>query len=379
MRYPSAFSISGVSPASGAISVPRDTGIIVSGVATPAIPGERLGAEVELIDVESGLAVALREVSWYSRHGTDNVLALHPVEPLAALHDFRVEARPLDEEKGELGPAFVSSFSTSEASLEPLVLSGELVLSLRGGEVDRVEYGPCGGTNAVGKRRALLADVQLPTPSGGQGAYRSNLYFTPDTPVRVGARDVAWPFGGVSGFNQTQSVDIESGTSLVSQEVIQLDEEYAGCFTFVVWDPAGNFAQASACLPSLTSEEIGALAQADEPVELAASDDAAEEQVDAAITAARRPDRAPVWSCAVGAIAPGSPPAWLALLLGSAVLARARRWRVENRPRQPQLPDGERSLGPRVLASTHAHRRSPSDVLALSARSVAARGARARL
>jgi hypothetical protein len=80
-------------------------------------------------------------------------------------------------------------------------------------------------------------------------------------------------------------------------------------------DPAGNLAQASACLPLLTPEEIIALTHGDEPTELSADEGIAVAQIAAAVERANRPDRNnPVRSCALGTDAPRSVPAWLALM-----------------------------------------------------------------
>ena len=326
------FAIGAVSPAPGSSAVARDAGIIVSGVPSLPSPGPFIFANIELLDAASGEPVPLQPISWFSHVGTEETLALHPLAPLAPQHGYRVEATPIDPSSGEAGgPPVVSSFVTSDALLEPLALSGELGLALRGGEVDVVECGACGyDCAATGTRRALLANVQLPAPSGGQGVYRGLLHFSDHTPTRVGVRDPAEYETSAAEPHEVhvmQGVTIEAGEALtLQQEVFEEGFAYAGCFTFVVWDPAGHVAQTSACLPSLTPDEVRALADGEEPLELATDEEEATAQIQLA-AAADRGDRAVGVGCALGASGPTNPPAWLALLLSSALLRRFSRRR----------------------------------------------------
>ena len=250
-------------------------------------------------------------------------MALHPSVPLEPQHRYRVEAKPVDlSADGSAGEAFVTSFTTSSALLEPLALTGELSLSLRGTEVDIVECGPCGNDcSATGKRRALLADVQVPAPSGGQGVYRGVLHFSDHVPTRVSARDPS----EYEAFDQPHDVHLMQFVAIKAGEVLTLRQEvyeeglaYAGCFTFVVWDPAGHVAQTSTCLPSLSADDIRVLARDDGPVLLSTDEDIASDQVRAAEAGNRDV------GCNVGASRATIAPAWLALVL-TALLARSSR------------------------------------------------------
>jgi hypothetical protein len=286
---PASYTIGAVSPSPGSTGVARNTGVVVTGV--PSSPsGGGAFADVELIDADTDEAVPLASVAWFPFEGAENTMAVHPMGALVPLHAYRIEARPLDEE-GAPGEPFISSFTTSEALLEPLELAAELQLSLRGADVDIVASGPCGDPGVVtGKRRALLADVRLPVPSGGQGVYQGALHFSDRTPTRVGIGD---PLNSnVSGAAErhevrvVQWIQLESGQGLtLEQEIFEEGTAYAGCFTFIVWDPAGHGAQTSACLPSLSPDDVRALAQSDEPLDIAAND------AIAASTPVRRPAR----------------------------------------------------------------------------------------
>jgi hypothetical protein len=322
------FTIGAVSPSSGSTGVARDVGIIVSGVPSSPAGGPSQFADVELIDADSGEVVPLTAVAWFSPVATELTMAVHPVEPLAPLHAYRFESRPLDGE-GTPGEPYVSRFTTSEALLEPLVLSGELELSLRGAEVDIVASGPCGEPGAVtGKRRALVADVQLPVPSGGQGSYQAVLHFSDHTPSRVNTSD-PWNYeisdAEPHEVRVMQSVNILAGQALnLQQEVFEESAPYAGCFTFIVWDAAGHGAQTSACLPSLSPDDVRALALGEEPLDLATDEDVAAEQVQSAAAESRQ-ERPSVVGCSFGASAPSRAPAWLALLLSSLLMRRVSR------------------------------------------------------
>jgi hypothetical protein len=252
-------------------------------------------------------------------------MAFRPTEPLAARRQYRVEAIPFDELNGGFGAPVSSSFITSDAFLEPLVLSGEFVFTLRPGEIDRVEivdHDSCGGgrQRVVGKIRLLYVDVQLPVPSGGQGTYHAVMHLTDDAPVRTNIDDAPEPEGWEEGTgHRIQSMyyaHVAPGEGLtLSQPLFADDFAYAACFNFAVWDPAGNLTQTSACLPNITPDEIIALTQGDEPTELSADESIASEQIAAAVERANSPDRnAPVWSCALGTSPQRSLPAWLALL-----------------------------------------------------------------
>lgn len=324
------YTIGAVSPSPGATGVARDVGIIVSGVPSSPAGGPSSFADVELIDADTDEAVPLTAVAWFSG-GLETTMAVHPVEPLAPLHAYRIESRPFDEE-GAPGEPFVSRFTTAEALLDPLVLSGELGLSLRGADVDIVGSSPCGGPGAVtGKRRALLADVRLPVPSGGQGVYQGALHFSDHTPARVGIRD---PLNDDrSGADEPHEVRVMQWTKLEAGQALTLEQEvfeesfaYAGCFTFVVWDPAGHGAQTSACLPSLSPDDVRALARGEEPLDLATDDDVAAEQVQSAASDYRE-ERAPVIGCSFDSNGPRRTPAWLTLLLAALLAARISRRR----------------------------------------------------
>jgi hypothetical protein len=315
------YTIGSVSPSSGSTAVARDAGIIVTGVPSLSSSGASTFADVELIDADTDEAVPLRSISWYSLEGPEATMALHPSEPLEPQHSYRVEAKPLDlSGDGAEGAVFVTNFMTSDALLEPLVLSGTLGLSLRGGQVDILECTGCGGGCwASGKRRALLADVQLPAPSGGQGVYRGLLHFSDRTPTRISASDPGafeTPDADPHDVHLVQLVKIEAGEAqTLQQEVIEEDFAYAGCFTLVVWDPAGHVAQTSACLPSLSADDIQALASDDASVPLSMDEGIPSEQVPQ--TSADSRESAAVSSCAVGANPASTLPAWLMLLLTS--------------------------------------------------------------
>jgi hypothetical protein len=180
---------------------------------------------------------------------------------------------------------------------------------LRGDEVDTAECGPCGGECTVsGQRRALFADVHLPAPSGGQGVYRGVLRFSDSEPARVSTRDPTSIEGEVHEVQATQFVKLEAGEAMtMHQEVSAEDFSYAGCFTFAVWDPAGNVAQTSGCLPTLSPDDVRSLARGD----------------------------APALSCALGARAPtvkgATLVAWLTPLLFSCLVRRTSRRRASRR------------------------------------------------
>jgi hypothetical protein len=174
----------------------------------------------------------------------------------------------------------------------------------------------------TGQRRALLADVQLPMPSGGQGMYRGTLHFTDHTPARLGTRyvgDYELLDGEDPGIHMTQPVKLEPGEALtLEQEVFEEPTAYAACFTFIVWDPAGHVAQTSACLPSLSPEDIRALAHDDGTLPVATDEDVAAEQVqEAAANSRARRDDPPFISCALDGNRPTPTPAWPTLLLCS--------------------------------------------------------------
>lgn len=279
------FTISRVSPSDGSSEIARDTGIIVGAIPSSSPGGPTEFAAVDLIDVSSGEASPLTSVSWFSLGGPEETMAVHPVEPLAPQHDYRIEATL----RGGSAAALVSSFSTSDALLEPLVLTGTISLSLRSGQVDVVECGPCGGECKVaGKQPALLADVQLPVPKGGQGVYLGALHFTDDEPAHISARDPSSTDGQPHEVMVTQFVKLEADEAqTLHQEIFVEDASYAGCFTFAVWDPAGNVAHASGCLPSMSPDEIRARARGGSTL----------------------------FGCSVSARAPTTMPAWLAPLL----------------------------------------------------------------
>ena len=325
------YTIAAVSPSSGSTAVARDAGIIIRGTPSFAEAGPTSFADVQLIDVESDARVPLRDVSWASFEGSEATMAVHPVEPLGAQRDYRVEVTPIAPEAGSLDArVFISSFTTSDALLEPLVLSGDIELTLRGGEADILgDCSRCGGEcDVVGTRRALLADVRLPAPSGGQGLYRGILHFSDHTPVRVSGSDVTdydRSAAEPQEIHLTQGVALEPGQALsLEQEVIEEAFAYAGCFTFVVWDPAGHTAQTSACLPSLAPEDIRALSNLESPLELAADEDDATEQVQLAAwgDGHDKPTKV-LGGCALGSnAASGGAPAGFALVAALLLLRR---------------------------------------------------------
>lgn len=324
------YTIAAVSPSSGATSVARDAGIIIRGAPSFAEAGPTSFADVQLIDVESDALVPLRDVSWASLEGSEATMAVHPVEPLAAQREYRVEVTPIAPEAGSLDArVFITSFTTSDALLEPLVLSGDIELTLRGGEADVLgDCSRCGGEcDVLGKRPALLANVRLPVPSGGQGVYRGILHFSDHTPVRVSTSDVTDYDRSAAEPHEihlTQGVALEPGQTLVlEQEVFEETSAYAGCFTFMVWDPAGHTAQASGCLPSLAPEDIRALSGLETPLELAADEDDEAEQVQVAAWGDGRDKRSTVLGgCALGTNAPSGSPGWIALLASLVLLRR---------------------------------------------------------
>jgi hypothetical protein len=259
-------SVTAIAPGAGETGVPRDTAILVEGFSPgPAGAFERV-AQVELIDVQSGASLPLVQMPWDFTEGGATIMALHAAEPLAPLRGYRIEATPFDALTEEpSGPAVITDFVTSEALLEPLVLSGELELSLEGGEAAELNCAVCGACQATGRtRRALFASVRLPLPSGGTGDYRGALHFTDDTPAR---RDPRNPAGWVPSDSQTHAVQmshaliLEAGEALtLRQEIYETDLDYAGCFSFGVWDGAGHLAETSACLPTLSPDQVRSLA-----------------------------------------------------------------------------------------------------------------------
>jgi hypothetical protein len=128
-----------------------------------------------------------------------------------------------------------------------------------------------------------------------------------------------------------QWVNIAAGEALtLEQEVFEEGFAYAGCFTFVVWDPAGHGAQTSRCLPSLSPDDVRTLAQHDEPLDVAADDAIAAEQVQSA-AAEYRAGRPPVFACSFDARASRAP-AWLTLLLATFLMRRVSRRRDPTQP-----------------------------------------------
>jgi len=118
-----------------------------------------------------------------------------------------------------------------------------------GANVDPSYY-EIGGVSP-GKRPALLAEVRLPAPSGGQGTYRGVLHFSDHTPIRVSAsepRNIERPDAEPHQVHLAQLVELEAREALVLEQMVEEAFAYAGCFTFVVWDSAGHAAQTSACL-----------------------------------------------------------------------------------------------------------------------------------
>jgi hypothetical protein len=155
------YTISDVSPGAGSTAVARDAGIIVSAVPSFASAGPTVFAEVELVDADTDQGVPLRPITWYALGGSEETLALHPSLPLEGQHSYRIEAKPIDlSGDGSEGPVFVTSFMTSSELLEPLTLSGDLQLSLRGDDVDIIECGPCGSDCAACLPSLASHDIQ---------------------------------------------------------------------------------------------------------------------------------------------------------------------------------------------------------------------------
>jgi hypothetical protein len=318
------YTIAGVIPGSGSSEVARDTGIVISGTPSSPSGGPTEFAEVALIDDETDEAQQLISISWHSLAGPEDTMALYPARPLAPQHRYRVEAKPMNLEDGSEGASFVSRFTTSDALLEPLVLTGELELSLRGGELDVTDCDPCGdGCVVTGKRRALLAGVTLPAPSGGQGIYRGVLHFSDNVPARVSARNPA-DYESVAAepheIQVSQYVKIEPDEALtLEQEVFEEDFSYAGCFRFVVWDPAGHVAEASACLPSLSPDDVRTFAEHDGEIHPSSYRDTGSDQVP---SAADGGDDAASRGCAIGGSQAAAFPAWFTLLLAFVLVQR---------------------------------------------------------
>jgi hypothetical protein len=325
------YSISAVFPSPGSSGVARDSGIVVTGVPSSPSGGPSRFADIALIDPESAEAVPLTDVAWFAFEGFEQKLAVHPVEPLAPLHTYRVEVTPVDGENGATAEPFVSSFVTSDALLDPVALSGELGLSLRGADMDVEESGPCGqDVTVIGKQRVLMADVDLPVPSGGQGVYHAAVHFTDDTPTRIETSDpLNYELPGAEPhlFHTMNILAMVAGQALTVEQIV-FDEgiAYAGCFTLVVWDPGGHGAQTSRCLPSLTPDELRALAEGEYTLDVAMDEAVAVQDVQGAVEDYRE-SRSPALGCSFGPLAPTSAPAWFTWLLGVLLVVRVSRRR----------------------------------------------------
>jgi hypothetical protein len=329
------YTITALSPSPGSSGVARDAGIIVAGTPSAQTGAVVSFADVELIDTETDETVPLAAIGWFAPRGTDLTMALHPAEPLEPLRAYRAEARLRDGFGNSARAPVVSNFLTSDALLEPLVLSGELGLSLRGAEMDVIDREPCGSSGPViGKRRALFADVLLPAPSGGQGVYSAFLDFSDNTPLRssLDPADNAGPDAEYHEIRDLQGVHIEPGQALtVEQEVFEEDFAYAGCFNFTVTDPAGHLVQTSRCLPRLSPDDVRALSHLEAPLPIAADEEVATQEVQRA-AADYREEGAPVFGCSLSASVTARAPTWPTLLLAS--LLAALRYRAPDRQRR---------------------------------------------
>jgi len=261
---PPEFTLTAIMPAAGATSVPRDTGILVTGEPSYETAYNRLDVVVTLTDVETGRVVPGRSIHWSSEEAT---AAWYPDEPLLPGRTYHVEVIPASTGGIPIdGSTPISaSFVTSSALLEPLAFSGDIQVTVNAYDatVQECEYPPCGPASNcvdVGTRRALRARLDLPAVVGGQpdaGQYRALLYFNDEkTP------DVTQP--NLEGVVETESFRIAMAEALLptAGQTVQLDQElfeedfdYTPCFTYVVWDPAGHKIQTSHCLPVLTQAQ----------------------------------------------------------------------------------------------------------------------------
>lgn len=332
------YTITGVTPVGEASDVPRDTGILIS---STSCSGRSAVSAITLIDADTGEASPVLVIAWSSALPAEDLLAFHPVAPLAPQHRYRIEATHRDspaapdEQDEEID---VSAFTTSDALLEPLVLAGELQLSLRGTAVYSPAINTCPITAANGAasdcyippefvRRALVVDVTLPAASGGQGLYRGMLYFSDGAPTSLSDTDPAHyqiNYADPNNFQGGLAANPVPGETLTLPR--ELDDEgfaYAPCFEFVVWDPAGHVAQASTCLPSLSPDDMQALASKEEVLSLSPDPQVASDELRRAL--GHEPGAAPSPSCSIARRPATRTPVWPMLLLTSLGLRRRAR------------------------------------------------------
>ncbi len=266
------YAVTQVWPQDGAMGVARNSGIVVTAVASsePGGPGFPLAVKVQ--DVETGATIAGRQIEWHSDE--ELVAAWYLDEPLLPLRTYRLEASIAEFEDLPEGEPMVSTFTTSESLLEPLGLVGEFEISLEGydAEVQSCDNTSCGPANCIpaGTRRALRARISLPAVQGGQAidnGYRARLYFTDDTLPNVTEPDL----DGFTPRDEDHDVGIThyfrvgaNERTILEQEIFEEPFDYAPCFMFVVWDPAGNKVETGTCLPVMSPGEVRMLAAADE-------------------------------------------------------------------------------------------------------------------
>lgn len=339
------YSITELWPGDGASGVARDAGFVIYGVASSEPGGPGFDLDVQLIDVETGLTQPLRAIEWYAEQPS---AAWYPEQALLPNHTYRLLAQ-VDDGQSPPGPVS-STFTTGDARLESLSLEGDIEVSLEGYDElvhECQSFNSCGPSDCVpvGTRRALRARLTLPAARGGQtvdGRYGSRLYLTDATPPlltepnvegRPHQEDQHEIFG--AGY-----LELSAGQHL--QRELSLPQEsfaYAPCFTWVVWDPAGNKQELSKCLPALSPADYltlsgaSAATPADAPLTVEPPSAAAASATPAGSTAEPRDVElgagAPSTTssgCVVTRTATGPGAAWLALgALAALSRRRARR------------------------------------------------------
>lgn len=336
------YTVTSVSPVPEAPAVALDTGIIINGVSCS--PNQRAFTSIALIDVGTGQRRSLLGAAWNGGTARGLTLAYYPSQLLEPQHQYRLEATHIDLPNGPdetRAEVEVSTFTTSDAVLEPLVLSGELELSLRSKNIVSAAVNNCPVSDDGGdytgcfippmiRGRALVADVKLPAPSGGQGIYNGALHFSDGTPPRVSASDPRQvEMGGE--LHRTWSLTLTTDqTFTLPQELGAENFTYAGCFTYVVWDPGMHLTQTSACLPRLSPDDIRALAAEETLLPLSTDPHVAFHQVHQLLGDDRDEDsdsvpEASATSCALHRSQETSIPTGLALLLACLGLRRRSR------------------------------------------------------